>query len=237
MAKFVLRFGEFCVARWADEVIVISTVIQNLLQTKYHREDTHLIYNGVNAPSTPINETDYIRQLGLKPQKYLLTVGRFVEEKNFDKLILAYAKTKYAADYQLVIAGDADHENHYSKSLKAIAKKHHVILTGMIKGAPLQQLYAHAALFVLPSSHEGLPFTLLEAMSYQIPLLVSDIPANKAVSLPADCYFHYSENCIPTLSEAIEKKLYNHILHTYDLTSYNWEHIARQTYNVYLKLL
>ena len=107
----------------------------------------------------------------------------------------------------------------------------------MIKGAPLQQLYAHAALFVLPSSHEGLPFTLLEAMSYQIPVLVSNIPANKAVGLPADFYFHYSKNCIPTLSEAIEKKLYNHILHTYDLTSYNWEHIARQTYNVYLKLL
>ena len=236
LAKFVLRFGEFCVARWADEVIVISTVIQNLLKTKYHRENTHLIYNGVNPPSTPINETDYIRQLGLKPRKYLLAVGRFVEEKNFDKLILAYAKTTYASDYRLVIAGDADHENHYSKSLKAIAKKHHVILTGMIKGNPLQQLYAHAALFVLPSSHEGLPFTLLEAMSYQIPVLVSDIPANKAVNLPSDCYFHYSKNGILALSEAIEKKLENPVSHTYDLTSYNWEHIAWQTYNVYLML-
>lgn len=236
LAKFVLRFGEFCVARWADEVIVISTVIQNLLKTKYHRENTHLIYNGVNPPSTPINETDYIRQLGLKPKKYLLAVGRFVEEKNFDKLILAYAKTTYASDYRLVIAGDADHENHYSKSLKAIAKKHHVILTGMIKGNPLQQLYAHAALFVLPSSHEGLPFTLLEAMSYQIPVLVSDIPANKAVNLPSDCYFHYSKNGILALSEAIEKKLENPVSHTYDLTSYNWEHIAWQTYNVYLML-
>ncbi len=235
-AKFVLRFGEFCVARWADEVIVISTVIRDILIKKYNRKDTHLIYNGVNKP-VPVNTTDYIRQLGLTPRKYILAVGRFVEEKNFDKLILAFAQFEHLSDYKLVIAGDADHENSYSKSLKANARQHNVILTGMIKGLPLQELYAHAGLFVLPSSHEGLPFTLLEAMSYQIPVLVSDIPANIAVKLPADCYFHYSEDCVPLLAKAIENRLRNKVFHTYDLTPYNWEHIAKQTYEVYLKLL
>ena len=73
-------------------------------------------------------------------------------------------------------------------------------------------------------------------MSYQIPVLVSDIPVNKAVNLLFDCYFHYSKNGILALSEAIEKKLENPVFHTYDLTSYNWEHIAWQTYNVYLML-
>lgn len=235
-AKFVLRFGEFCAARWADEIIVISTVIQNILIKKYNRKDTHLIYNGVNKP-LPSNSTDYICQLGLTPKKYLLAVGRFVEEKNFDKLILAFAQSKHASDYKLVIAGDADHENSYSKSLKASARQHHVILTGVVKGSSLQELYTHAGLFVLPSSHEGLPFTLLEAMSYQIPVLVSDIPANMAIKLPADCYFHYDEDCISELSKAIDYKLDHNKAHRYDLTSYNWEHIANQTYQVYSKLM
>ena len=135
-----------------------------------------------------------------------------------------------------MIAGDADHESPYSKSLKAQAAKHGVILTGMIKGQPLQELYAHAGLFILPSSHEGLPITLLEAMSHQIPVLVSDIPANRAVGLPADCYFHYDEaGCVAALTQALGEKVNHGVVHTYDLTRYDWDHIAQQTYAVYLQ--
>jgi glycosyltransferase involved in cell wall biosynthesis len=231
-AQFVIKLGERFTAKWADEIIVISTVIQQDMHKKYNRKDTHLIYNGVNLPH-PIETTDYIEKLGLSAGKYILTVGRFVEEKNFDKLILAYASTQLPAGYKVVIAGDADHPSAYSESLKNLATKHGIILTGMIKGAPLQELYTHAGLFVLPSSHEGLPITLLEAMSYGIDTLVSDIPANKAVNLPQDCYFHYSDNIVPSLRQALEAKLLNPAKHSYDLTPYNWDTIAEQTMEVY----
>ena len=75
-------------------------------------------------------------------------------------------------DYHLVIAGDSDHKTSYSTYLKELARKKQVILTGMVKGESLKELYSHAGLFVLPSSHEGLPITLLEAMSYNIDTLV-----------------------------------------------------------------
>jgi len=231
-ARFILRLGERFAARRADELIVISTVIRDYLLEKYNRADTHLIYNGVNRPDR-IDSTEYIHSLGLKPGKYILTVGRFVKEKNFDKLILAFAAMKPSGDFQLVIAGDADHPSDFSESLKALARQYGVVLTGMIKGAQLQELYSHAGLFVLPSSHEGLPITLLEAMSYGLPVMTSDIPANRAVNLPADCYFHLDHHVVETLCDAMNNKLQTAIHHTYDLSSYDWEAIATQTAAIY----
>ena len=113
-AKSVLRWGERMGANYANEVIVISTVIDNILREKYDRTDAHLIYNGVNKP-VPAKNDSYIRSLGLTPRRYVLAVGRFVEEKGFDLLIKAFARIS-DSNCKLVIAGDADHEDHYSVS-------------------------------------------------------------------------------------------------------------------------
>ena len=78
----------------------------------------------------------------------------------------------------MVLAGDADFEDDYSRRLKAEAKESGAVLTGFIRGRKLHSLLSNAACYVLPSSHEGLPIALLEAMSYKCKVLVSDIPAN-----------------------------------------------------------
>lgn len=132
----------------------------------------------------PAKDDSYIRSLELTPRRYVLAVGRFVEEKGFDLLIKAFARIS-DSNCKLVIAGDADHEDHYSVSLKRLAEEHHVVLTGFVRGAKLNELFSHARLFVLPSFHEGLPIVLLEALSYRLPVLVSDIPANRLACLDA----------------------------------------------------
>lgn len=228
-AKLILKTGEYFAAKLADKIIVISTVIDSILKNKYKRNDAVLIYNGVTVQS-PTESTTYIDQLGLTRKKYIVAVGRFVEEKRFDKLIDAYdALTN--KDFRLVIAGDADHESAYSIKLKEKAKEKNVLLTGMIKGDKLSELYSHAALFVLPSSHEGLPITLLEAMSYKLNILVSDIPSNLAMGLPVECYFKL--NNPDSLSQKIETLITDSSEHEWDLTKYNWDTIAKQTYEVY----
>ncbi|MDR1407604.1 MAG: glycosyltransferase family 4 protein [Tannerella sp.] len=234
-ARFILRTGERFAAWWADDIIVISTVIRDLLRDRYGRTaGVHLIYNGVNRPE-PASSTDYIRSLGLTPGKYILAVGRFVEEKNFDKLVRACATMSLPEDCRLAIAGAADHPTPYSDALAKRATDSGAVLAGMIKGASLHELYTHARLFVLPSSHEGLPFTLLEAMSYRLDVLVSDIPAHSAVNLPPDCYFHCGEgDIVPALCKAMEAKLSNPpATREYDLSPYDWDTIARQTLDVY----
>ncbi len=234
LAKIVLKFGEYIGTKFSNQVIVIAQFINNILVEKYNRTDANLIFNGVETP-TKSTSTDYIEQLGLKPQKYVLAVGRFVEEKAFHDLIEAFASLGDTG-YKLVLAGDADHEDEYSIRLKDIAKKHHVVLTGFIRGEKLNQIYTHAALFCLPSYHEGLPISLLEAMSYNLDVAVSDIEANRLSCLNVNDFFNTGNT--EQLSQLLKKKLSApHLNRVYDLSLYNWDHIARQVVEVYKKAL
>lgn len=230
LAKAVLKTGERFSARWSNKVIVISHVIAGILANRYGRKDTCLIYNGVNAPHK-VKSADYINKLGLESGKYVVAVGRFVEEKGFHDLIRAFSSLA-PAGIKLAIAGDADHEDAYSRSLKTLAAKHNVVLTGFIRGEKMNQLMSNAALFCLPSYHEGLPIVLLEAMSYNLDVAVSDIPANKLPVLDAKDFFHVGD--IDSLKNILARKLkQSQTPRQYDLSDYRWDNIARQTVKVY----
>lgn len=235
LAKTVLKTGERWGARFSNRVIVISHVIAGILADNYGRRDTDLIYNGVNRP-TKSQSTEYIKSLGIKQGQYILTIGRFVKEKGFHDLIVAWSQIDMPDKPQLVIAGDADHADEYSQALKDKAHNAGVILTGFIKGEKLNQVMSNARLFVLPSYHEGLPIALLEAMSYDLDVLVSDIAANKLPVLADDDFFHVGD--INDLSAKIEAKLLqNATPRQYDLSLYDWDKIADMTEEVYNKTI
>ncbi len=230
LAKLILRTGEAWGVRCANKVVVISKVIAQICSNKHNRHDTNLIYNGVNTPQLATS-TEYIKSLGLEPRKYILATGRFVKEKGFDKLIDAYSRLA-TTEYRLVIAGDADHPDEYSRQLKQKAHDNNVVLTGFIRGAKLNEILSHAALYVLPSSHEGLPIALLEALSYNLDVTVSDIPANTLSCLDAQDFHKTSD--IDSLKEKLEEKIHN--LRTprqYDLSPYDWDNIAQQIKELY----
>lgn len=242
LAKKALMTGEKWGARYSNKVIVISQVIADILARKYGRTDTALIYNGVPAPLR-LSAHDYIDSLTLVPEQYIVALGRFVPEKNFDLLIRAWASSSLpAAGIKLCIAGDADHPDEYSRTLKELAAQHGVVLTGFIKGERLAQLLSHARFFALPSSHEGLPISLLEAMSYNLDPIVSDIPANKIPQLAMTDFFHLTpdspEENIQALRALMEQKAATPATaRNFDLTPYNWDNIADSTLEVYSSLL
>lgn len=104
-------------------------------------------------------------------------------------LVQAFARMKNTGGIKLVLAGDTDFEDDYSRSLKEAAKANGVVLTGFVKGRKLHSLLTHCRCYCLPSSHEGLPIALLEAMSYGVEVVVSDIPANLEVGLDQGLLF------------------------------------------------
>ena len=229
-AKTMLKLGERMGVMFANEVIVISEVINDILVRKYGRRDCHLIYNGVPAPDK-VADTDYLKELGVESRKYVFAMGRFVPEKNFHHLIHAFTALNQK-DYKLVLAGDTDFEDDYSRELKKLAKDNCVVLTGFIKGQKLHELLTHAHCFVLPSSHEGLPIALLEAMSYDLPVIVSDIPANLEGGLAFDCYFQTGNE--KQLNEKIKQMLSQDSARIpYSMDEYNWDTIAEQVVAVY----
>nr|WP_321233992.1 glycosyltransferase family 4 protein [uncultured Psychroserpens sp.] len=235
LAKSILQLGEYLGTKAAQKVIVISNVIRSILKTKYNRNDSTLIYNGVNIPELATS-TDFIKSHGLEKGNYLIAVGRFVEEKGFSDLIKAYSSI--TTPYKLVLVGDADHETTYSTRLKKEAVKAGIVLTGFIKGEALHQIFSHARLFIMPSYHEGLPIALLEAMSYNLDVLVSDIPANLEVALEDKHYFEVGNIAAISASilnvlESSELSIDNSKL-MYE--TYNWDSISKKTIDVYQSL-
>ena len=242
VAKAILKLGERMGCMFADEVIVISGVIKNLIARKYGRtEHVHLIYNGVSEPEI-CDYPEYFQELGIEKGKYILGMCRFVPEKNLHHLVEAMIKVKKQrlpdeskckfSDIKLVLAGDTDFEDAYSLGLKEMARKNGVVLTGFIKGRKLHSLLTNCRCYCLPSSHEGLPIALLEAMSYGVKVIVSDIPANLEVGLPKEDYFQCGDvdELAGKLSSIIEQPL-QHI--DYDMSKYNWEQIADEIASVY----
>lgn len=233
VAKQALLLGEKVAVNYANEVIVISQVINQLIQKKHGRMDAHLIYNGVNIPEPLSDETvsKTLSRYALQPKNYLVAVGRFVEEKGLHDLIAAYQLSGISDP--LVLVGDADHPSDYSMRLKQLAiKTPNVILTGFLKGDALKVVFSQAKLFIMPSYHEGLPIALLEAMSYSLPAVVSDIPANLEVGLPVEAYFHVGN--VADLANKMKQRVtlndadYGEFLKTYD-----WREIASKTVSVY----
>lgn len=239
-AKTMLKLGETMGCKYADHVIVISNVIKELIAKRCGRtENVHLIYNGVPEPEICDNP-EYFEELGIEKGKYILGMCRFVPEKHLHDLVEAYILLKkeqrIPEDIKLVLAGDTDFEDDYSRGLKELARKNGVVLTGFIRGNKLHSLLTNALCYSLPSSHEGLPIALLEAMSYRLPVITSAIPANLEVDLDKQCYHAVGD--IDTLAkklEAIISKPMQRI--EYDMSKYNWDMIAQQLEGVYKNLI
>lgn len=232
-AKAVLRCGEWAGMTFANGVIAISQGIKDAMAKKYGRKDCALIYNGVSEPEV-CDYPEYFEELGIEKGKYVLGMCRIEEEKNLHHIIMACSKIDMKG-CRLVIAGDTYFETKYSKQFREMAQRNHVVLTGFVKGKKLHSLLTHARCFVLPSSHEGLPIALLEAMSYKVPVIVSDIPANLEVGLDADCYFPVGD--VDALATKLQKNMDEACHHVeYDIRKYNWDVIADQVCKVYQSL-
>lgn len=239
-AKLFLRFCEQMGMKFANEIISIAQSIADDIRRNYGRDST-VIPNGVEIPAIADTENS-LTAFKLRKQKYILAIGRFVPEKGFDYLIDAFNHDSYK-QWKLVIVGDADHEDKYSRALKAKAGRNkNIILTGFLTGLPLREIYSHAGLFVIPSYHEGLPIVLLEAMSFGLSCIASDIPANKNVGLSSNRFFKTGDNEALTLKikefigiswgEEDRKRQIAFIGEQYD-----WKKIADETLKIYKKLI
>jgi starch synthase len=234
-ARRFLSSSEKISMRNSDYVIFISEVLKSEMSGKYRLKNFKVIPNGVNIHVRALN-SDYIESSGLEKYKYILGVGRFLEEKGFDYLIKAFERTGIN-DYKLVIVGDTDYPTEYSRKLRSLAKENNVVLTGFIKGDNLKQIYSFARLFIISSYAEGHPIALLEAMSYNIDVLASNIPANLQVGLEDADYFQVGneddlkEKILSKLSEKTERNYADFLS-----AKYNWDTIALETNEIYNNL-
>lgn len=174
-ARAYLKFGEFILCKLADSIIVPSKVLQHYVAKRYQRQPIY-IPNGVTLPERS-KELKELKKFGLESKEYILTVGRLVRDKNIHLIIEAYKKVNTSK--KLVVVGQGAYTDDYVQELiKRVDNNPNIIFLGNQSGTALKALFANAHLFVQASELEGLSIALLEAMSYGIPVLVSDIEEN-----------------------------------------------------------
>jgi glycosyltransferase involved in cell wall biosynthesis len=235
LARAALRFGERMGMRYANARIVISKVIADLVRSR-HGRDSVLIPNGVVVPELEAG-TEHVLGFGLEPGKYFLQVSRIVPEKRQLELIEAF-RLAQPAGWKLALVGGLGADSYSKRVRAAAAETDGVVLTDFLTGAPLRQVYSHAGAFVLPSSHEGLPIAMLEALSYGLPVIASDIPANLEVGLPATSYFRMGDveallSALDGVITAIEQIETRDARRQFVEANFDWHRIAEQTLAVY----
>ena len=235
-ARTYIMLGEKCAAKFADEIIVLSKGVQQYFCETYGRE-TVFIPNGVSKPE--IREAKEITDcFGLEKDSYILFLGRLVPEKGIHYLIEAYRNIK--TDKKLVIAGGVSDSGEYGEELKKLANNHSdIVFTGFVQGRLLEELYSNAYLYVLPSDLEGMPLSLLEAMSYGNCCITSDIEECTAVI--TDHGVTFPKGNVMALAETLQTLCddmkivtkYKEQAANYITGRYSWDDVTERTLELY----
>lgn len=240
IGRFVIHHAEKSAVKHADRIIVLNSSTKQYFMDTYGKE-TVCIPNGID-PFRIIDDKAVFDRYGLKKNSYILFLSRLVPEKNPDLLIRAFKKVK--ADKKLVIAGGSSDSDAYVKSLHGIAENSgNVIFTGFVEGEMLASLFSNAYLYVLPSELEGMPISLLEAMSYGNCCLVSDI--EECSSVVEDHGVTFRCNDENDLRNQLQKLLdhpetvdeYRRNAAAYIQKKYSWEKMTEETIKVYQEVL
>jgi glycosyltransferase involved in cell wall biosynthesis len=242
LASSVLRVAARTAATVPNETIVVSRVLHDLLWDNYHSE-SHFIPNGVDLSS--MRTVRPIDGLGDRP--FVLFLGRIVPEKQVHVLIQAFMKLR--GDFQLAVAGSSSHSDQYYRDITQLAAgDDRIVMLGSRYGSEKGWLLQNAAVFVQPSTIEGLPIALLEALASDRLTIVSDIPENvEAVTLrdgePSGLTFRtgdvedLSRKLLSVLSEDSLLPRETPCIGELVRQRYDWEHIAEQTECVYRQAL
>lgn len=236
IASAYIKMGEKSAVRFADEIIVLSEGVKNYFMRNYGRRTT-FIPNGVMKPK--IMKVDMIRQKwGIEKDSYILSLGRIVPEKGGKYLIEAFKKVK--TEKKLVIAGGGSDTDAFIKELKAQAEEDsRIIFTGFVQGRMLEELYSNSYVYILPSDLEGMPLSLLEAMSYGNCCLVSDISEcvevveNRAVIFQKSNVDDLREKLQQLCNDKMMVQKYKKDAAKFICSKYDWNRVVEQTMLLY----
>ena len=243
VAKTYLKLGEMVSARFPHRTIVVSQKLKKYMDSKYIKRAGNIVYipNGVN-PAKVMPAELITEKYGLQKNGYILFLARLVPEKGCHYLLKAFCGIN--RDITLVIAGGSSDTDDYSKALLKFASEN-IVFTGEVQGNLLKELYSNALFYVLPSEIEGLPISLLEAMSYGLCPLVSDIEENlEVISAGAGCGFSFQSANIESLRQMLEYMFENQaevkekggLAKHMAEERYHWETIADATENLYMSI-
>ncbi len=239
-ASKIILFGERAAVKHADAIIVLSRSAQDYFLKTYGRK-TIFIPNGVSEPVRA--EADLIKShYAIDKDGYFLFVGRLVPEKGLKCLIEAYKGLK--TDKKLLIAGGQSDAERFSHEIYKLAKgDDRIIFSGFVEGRMLEELFSNTYVYLIPSELEGMPLSLLEAMSYGNCCVTSDI--RECTDITGKWGYSFPRGNVEALRglmqdlcdhpekvEAMRKGAADQVL-----SNYSWDETVDETLKVYSEVL
>lgn len=238
--KLIMKVMAF-ISIWCcgKNILTISQSKAKEVKARYGKKCA-VVPCGVNMPIN-IAESDILKRFGLKKGRYYLTIGRIDPIKNLDVLVQAFMK-RSEDDFQLVIAGD--YANSYGDYLRELAAGNkNIIFVGSVMGADKECLLKNCFVNCLVSSSEGMPISLLEAMAYGKPCIVTDIPAIREVMKDEWGYWCKTKDTesLYRKMQEVERDYERTVAQGEEMASYieqhhTWDNIAMQ-YVEYLNMI
>lgn len=234
-ASWFLRLAERVSVRCADRIVCVSSATADYYKETYGINAAY-IPNGVYIPAY-IPDPEQL-PAGLTRGDYVLFMARLVPEKGCHYLIEAFKGL--STGKKLVIAGGSSMTDRYVDELHALAAgDDRIRFIGSVSGKTWADVFAGCYLFVQPSDLDATSFSILEAMSFGKPVLVSDIPENRA--LIGSHGFTFTAASVGDLRAKLQELLaqpdtvarMGALSRSYVMHHFDWEHIASQYILIY----
>lgn len=224
----------------ATRLIAISECTKNDLITYYDVDPDRIDVVHLGSlferysisPVSPTNASEH---------KYLLYVGERGGYKNFYHFVNAIHPILQKNLCELVCAGGGQFSGDEVKFLKSLGIIHKVHQE-FVSNEKLISLYQHAVAFVYPSLNEGFGLPTLEAFSCGCPVICSNTSCFPEVG--GDAVIYFEPKSATSIREAIYQVLNDNKLRTKmisdgykQLENFSWNKCAKETKNVYLKVL
>lgn len=238
-------FGKFIFSQLikrADSIIGISNYTANRIK------EIEKVSVNIIPFNSPINEKRIgkYKKKKERPAK-ILFVGRLIERKGIEYLILAMQQILKKIDVHLDIVGQGPLFNDLRKKINNLSLDRKVTLWGKVDNARLHQMYLGCDVFVLPAivdkwgDTEGLGVVLLEAMSFKKPVVASNIGGITDIVKNGETGLLVPQKDAQRLAWAIEKLLTNDKLrrmlsekgYEHVKRNFNWNHIINKTIKLY----
>ena len=229
----------------AAAILTISESTKRALASQYGQSKVAVVVAHI-PPAEPVQLTPEAVHSALKElrlsKKFILFVGTLEPRKNVAGLMRAYALLPQEArdQYSLVLAGGKGwNDAEINEVLDDLtAKGHDIVATGYITDIQKVALYSAAEIFVLPSHYEGFGMPLLEAMSYGLPVVASDIEVFHEVAGDAALFVPPEDPQAIAASVAellADKQLQAKLTKkaATQLKTYSWATVAKTVFNLF----
>jgi glycosyltransferase involved in cell wall biosynthesis len=246
-ARFMLFVGERATTAFPHVTIAVGKTVQEYIANTHGAASTYLP-NGVYPQRATVDHL-LVAPFGLEPMNYLMMVSRLIPHKGAHTLIRAWQSARLRQpellkEQKLVIVGDGMFTDSYVQELKTLASQDDsIVFTGFQRGDTLEGLYMGARFTVHPSTSEGLPIVVLEAMSYGKAVITSDIPEHEEVLPDNSLMFAtgdseaLADRILELVADPMKAAAAGHLNRIAVEEDYHWPTIARETAGLYQSLV